>query len=155
MHSPSVKILPQVNYFPSFQTLLAICDIDSRRNSYAPPSRGAPVAVKSRAAEPVNKVKILSVVEYYQQPHALFLKVRFTQPLTERSTRSRKIIFPGRKHGQCLRLTSFPPSVSRLHRHCGILNISQPYRPQRPVTGIALCFSSICFFQVISTAELL
>jgi hypothetical protein len=30
--------------------------------------------------------------------------------------------------------------VSRLSRQCGIINISQPYRPPRPVTGIALLF---------------
>jgi hypothetical protein len=30
--------------------------------------------------------------------------------------------------------------VSRLSRQCGILNISQPYRSPRPVTGTALRF---------------
>jgi hypothetical protein len=36
--------------------------------------------------------------------------------------------------------------VSRLSRQCGILNISQPYRPPRPVTGTALLFLLVnCF----------
>jgi hypothetical protein len=34
-------------------------------------------------------------------------------------------------------LTMVSPSMSLLSRQCGILNISQPYRPPRPDTGIA------------------
>jgi hypothetical protein len=42
--------------------------------------------------------------------------------------------------GRCVMLTALPPSVSRFYRQCFTLNISQPYRPPRPVTGIALLF---------------
>jgi hypothetical protein len=44
------------------------------------------------------------------------------------------------KWGRCVRLTTLPPSVSRLFTQCGIFNISQIYRSLRPVTGIHLLF---------------
>jgi hypothetical protein len=42
--------------------------------------------------------------------------------------------------GWCIELTTLPLSVSRLSRQCGILDISQAYRPPRRVKGIALLF---------------
>jgi hypothetical protein len=42
-------------------------------------------------------------------------------------------------------LTSLPAYVSRLSRQCGIFNISQAYRPPRPVTGIAMLYFYISY----------
>jgi hypothetical protein len=67
--------------------------------------------------------------------------------------KAEKLCIWGVERGRFVELTTFRPSVSRLSRQCGIINVSQPYRRPRPVTRIDLLFST--FLNMCLTRQIL
>jgi hypothetical protein len=88
-------------------------------------------------------MRLLNFVFNLPNPSSRTMALGFTQPVTEINARNRKKSFGGVERGHRVRLTSLP-YVSRLYRQCGILNISQPYKPPRPVTEVVYFMETGC-----------
>jgi hypothetical protein len=69
-----------------------------------------------------------------------------TQPLTEISTRN----LPGGKGRPARKADNLTPICEPESRKCGSLDVSQPYGPPRPVTGIAMHIFILRYFPLLA-----
>jgi hypothetical protein len=116
-----------------------------KRTSFSPLNHGTTICTVSCDITRICISSHFAVVFGASLPAALGPGVYSASNRNE-CRKHKKKCFWGVKCGWCVGLTTLLPSMSWLSRQCGILNISQPYRPPRPVTGIALLFFFFCFY---------